>query len=162
MNPVYLLVGFMFLIIILLFWYIYDSGKVSINALIHENISLKDQVAQLQEERRGHFKKEQEEKWRPGIQCIHHEELIYGKKGEANYVEFVATYTCEILAVAENEVQVKVIDVFTDKTNIITNYGKTGIIEFLNDKWIKKSGASIIKDDAYYRLNTIKDIIENG
>lgn len=154
---------FQFVVIIALMWYINKESNKVYQAVVYENTALKEEVKTLKEEKNNSFRKQQADKWRPGVKCvINMEQLSFGKRGETNFVEFTASYTCEVLDVSEHKIQVKALDVKCSKSSVIATHGKKGLITYMENKWISKLEADLIMDDAYHRLNTIQDIINNG
>lgn len=166
MNPMPIIVFILilqFCIIVFLFWYANRESGRSYREIINENIALKEENKTLKEEKSNSFKKQQIDKWRPGVKCVvNMDNLSYGKRGEEGFIEFAASYTCEVLDVSEYKIQVKALEVTCNKSSVIAKYGKKGLIEYMEDKWITKMEADLIMDDAYHRVNTIQDIITNG
>ena len=134
--------------------------KDNISDLIQENIQLKKDVEYLKNEQTSKKVKQSKEKWKVGSQCIHTESLTLGSKGDPNYVEFDATYTSEIIELSEFKLKVKPIDVNVTKSAVLNNNGKQELLTFYENKWVNKTSADLIMDEAYYRKTTIDNILD--
>jgi hypothetical protein len=73
------------------------------------------------------------------------------KDGKVRSESFKVTYELEVLEVTENRIKVKAVD-FTSMDQIGRDASKkSGIIQFMKDKWVEKHQVQLIVDDSVKR-----------
>jgi|ERR1035437_1360127 hypothetical protein len=93
----------------------------------------------------------------PGDRGIMHNYPLRYIKDE---VDFKVTYEVEILEVSAGKFKIRAID-YTSLDNVANEPArKNGILEYMKDKWIDKSGVEIVVDSAKRRDNKINQIVD--
>lgn len=124
------------------------------------NNSLRDEISALKSEV-SKTKKDKEEliSIDPGDKAIiadYH--LVYGQ-GTASEVKFSVTYEVEIVEVAMDKVKVKATDfIANDKTGRDPS-NRSGILNFMQDKWMSKREIELIVDNSMRRDAKLQEIL---
>jgi hypothetical protein len=95
----------------------------------------------------------------PGDRVIYPDyRLVYGQ-GSKDEHTFSGTYELEIIEVSEKQLKVKAIGFTTDDRKTSSDQQRmSGVIQYMQNKWVDRKNVQLIVDDAHKRNAKLKEL----